>query len=529
MMDLSFKNLFYFSIGLIAFLVFNGCQTEQYDLVVLNGTIYNGKGEAGEINDIGINDGKISKIGNLKNVKAENTIDASGLAVSPGFIDLHAHLEELEELPHALSKLHQGVTTALGGPDGSSPLPMGEYLESLKELPLGINVAYLVGHNTIRKKVMDYDNRKPSAEELDLMKKEVSQAMDEGAFGLSTGLKYVPGSFSEIDEVIEISKAAAEKGGFYTSHLREEGLELVPSVREAIEIGEKADIPIVLTHHKVVGKPSWGTSKKTLEMVDSANSVGLDIQLDQYPYTASSAGISILIPSWARAGGSEAFEERTNDPVTYQKIKNEIIENILNDRGAGDIKNIHMIRVSWDKTLENKSLADWAIERELEPSPENGADLIIEAQLNGGVSCIFHAMDENDVTRIMKHPKTMIASDGRLGKLGEGYPHPRVYGVFPRVLGKYSREDKVLSLEEAIKKMSYLPALRMGLNDRGLIEEEMKADIVVFDPETIIDKATFTEPHQYPDGISHVIVNGEISVKNGKETGVYAGEILKGN
>lgn len=503
-----------------------GCK-EQLDLLITGGLVYDGKGNPGQRTDIGIKGDKIVALGNLNGVKSKKVIDASGLAVSPGFIDLHAHIESIMNNPTALSKLHQGVTTVLGGPDGFSPYPLGAHLDSLKNLQIGVNVGYLIGHNTIRKLVMGLDNRAPTDEEMIKMEDMVKQGMEDGAFGISTGLKYLPGTFSKADEIIKLSTVAADYGGFYTSHLREEGLGLLDGVREAIMIADKAKIPVVLTHHKVVGKPSWGMSRTTLAIVDSANTSGLDIQLDQYPYTASYTGISILIPSWAMAGGTEEFKKRTANREVRKKIKDEIVFNILNDRGGGDIKNVQLSGVSWQKDLENKTLADWAVMRGLKPTPENGAELIIEAQEKGGASAIFHAMSEEDVRRIMKYPKTMIASDGRLSVPGKGHPHPRVYGTNPRVLGKYVREEGVLKLEEAIGKMTYLPAKRMGLSGRGVIETNTFADIVIFDPETVIDKSTFASPHQYPEGINYVIVNGVISIAGGEPTDNYNGQVLK--
>lgn len=499
----------------------------QFDILILNGTVLDGKGGSGVLMDVGIEGENIVALGSLKDKEAKTVIDAKGLVITPGFIDLHAHIASIKKNPNALSALHQGVTTTLGGPDGSSPYPLDKYMESLMNYNLGVNVAYLVGHNTIRKKVMGLSDRDPNHQELEEMKGMVEKAMKDGAFGLSTGLKYLPGTFSKVEEVIELSKVASQYNGFYTSHLREEGLGLIPAVKEAILIGEKANIPIVLTHHKVVGKPSWGNSKTTLAMVDSANNKGLDVQLDQYPYTASYTGISILIPSWAMEGGQEMFLKRLEDEELKSKIKEEVKFNILNDRGAGDIKNIQFSKVSWDKSLENKRLSDWAVLKGLEPSVENGVELVLEAQKRGGASMIFHAMSDEDVERIMKHEKTMIASDGQLSVIGKGHPHPRAYGTFPRVLGEYARVKKVLTLEDAVRKMTYLPAQRMGLKNRGEIKVGNKADIVIFDAEIILDQSDFENPHQYPKGIKHVLVNGTVSIKNGKETGTYNGKVLK--
>ena len=376
---------------------------------------------------------------------------------------------------------------------------------------------------------MALENRAPTPEELNKMKSQISQGMKEGAFGISTGLKYLPGNFSKIDEVISLSKVASDQGGVYTSHLRDEGLEVLSSVREAIEISKKAEMPVVLTHHKVIGKPMWGESAKTLALVDSARASGLDILIDQYPYNASYTGISVLIPTWARAGGNKEFAKRVSNPILKDSIKKGIIFNILNDRGGNDLSRVQFAKVNWMPELEGKTLKDWSEIKGLESTIENGAELVIEAQLNGGASCVFFAMDEKDVENIMKHPKTMIASDGRLVKPGQGHPHPRWYGTFPRVLGHYVREKKILSLSEAIYKMTLLPAKTMGLKNRGEIKVGMKADLAIFDADKIIDKSTFKSPHQYPEGIYFVIVNGQIAIDNNQFMNIKSGEVLRYN
>lgn len=502
-------------------------KSEKYDLVIVNGEIYDGQGLNQFVGDIGIINDKIIKIGEIGESEGKQVIDASGLAVSPGFIDMHTHLEPLMDLPMAESLLRQGVTFAFGGPDGGSPWPFGSYLDSLDNMKLGLNVGFLIGHNTIRREVMGMEDRMPSEEELSLMKSYVNTAMEEGAFGISTGLKYLPGTFSEVAEVIELSKMASNKGGIYTSHLREEGLGLLEAVQEAISISREASIPVVLTHHKAIGVKMWGKSSKTLEMVDSARNLGLDIMMDQYPYAASHTGISVLIPSWALEGNG--FAERVKDPELKDSIKSGIIFNILNDRGGSDLRRIQFSRVSWKKELEGKTLHDWVEMEGMEQNIENGAQLVIQAQLNGGTGTIYHAMDENDVENIMKHPMTMIGSDGRLSSPGDGHPHPRAYGTFPRVLGYYVRERQILSLPEAIHKMTGLSSKRLGLKDRGILKEGYYADITIFNPETIIDKSTFTDPHQYPEGIIYVIVNGEIAVKNGKVSEKTYGKVIRKN
>ena len=515
--------------GLLILLLFGCNSNTEYDIIIRNGTVYNGTGGEALSVDIGIKGSKIKKIGDLSGAKSKSSIEAKGFAVSPGFIDMHAHLDPILNLPLGESMVRQGVTTALGGPDGSSPWPIAKHLDTLETIGVGMNVAYLVGHNTVRRNVMKLENRAPTEEELKEMASQIKQGMDEGAFGISTGLKYIPGSFSEVDEVIELSKKASAAGGIYTSHLREEGLGLIPAVEEAITISRKADIPVILTHHKVIGKPMWGKSVQTLAMVDSARALGLDIKIDQYPYTASYTGISVVIPGWARAGGNKEFKKRVADPVQREKIKKEIEYNLLTDRGGGDLSRVQFARVRWMPELEGKTLKHWAELKGLEPTLSNGADLVIEAQVNGGASCVFHAMHEEDVERIMQHPMTMIASDGRLVEPGNGHPHPRWYGTFPRVLGYYVREKSTLTLSQAIYKMTKLPAKSLGLQDRGWLDEGMKADIVIFDPETVIDKATFEEPHQYSEGILYVIVNGQMAVKKGEFQAIRAGQVLRKN
>ena len=508
-----------------------GCSPESitnHDVLIMNGMVLDGSGGEGVMADIAIDGARITEIGDLSfGHTAEQTIDATGLIVSPGFIDVHTHLEPILGMPDAESHVRQGVTLALGGPDGSSPWPLDEHFDSLESLELGMNIAYLTGHNTIRRNVMGLSNRKPTPDELDLMRRQVEIAMKHGAFGISTGLKYLPGAFSEVEEVISLSRVASEFGGFYTSHLREEGLGLIEAVEEAITISKEANIPVVLTHHKAIGKQMWGKSVVTLNMVDSARNVGLDIMMDQYPYIASYTGIAVLIPAWARAAGM-TFEERTENPILRDSIKTGIVFNILNDRGGGDLDRIQFAKVDWRKDLEGKTLKYWVEERGMEDNPENGAELVIEAQLNGGASCVYFAMDENDVDRIMSHPMTMIASDGRLTRPGNGHPHPRWYGTFPRVLGHYVREKQLISLSEAIRKMTSLPASRLGLEDRGVLKPGAYADIVLFNPTTVLDLATFENPHQYPEGIPFVFVNGTLTVQNGQMSGQLSGRVIYG-
>ena len=508
---------------------------QPYDLLIKNGTVYDGTLFPPQTMDIAIAGDKIVKLGHLDPNLALETIDAKGLTVAPGFIDTHTHLDPLDnliELSTAESQLRQGVTTSIGGPDGRGvPLQftMKEFLDSLERTGIGINMGFMAGHNSVRKRVMGMEDRAPTEKELAQMIEQVAQAMNEGAFGLSTGLKYLPGAFAHVDEVIALSKAAANKGGVYSTHLRDEGIEIMPAIEETIKIAKEANIPIILTHHKVIGKPMWGKSNSTLARVDEARKNNVNIILDQYPYNASHTGLSVLIPAWARAGGQQKFIERLADQTLYKKIQAEIIFNILNDRGGKDLKRIQFARVPWQPELEGKTLHDWIVQEGREPTIEIGAEYVIKGQRNGGASCIYHAMDEKDVENIMQHPLTMIASDGRLSRLGKGHPHPRAYGTFPRVLGQYVREKKLLSLEEAIYKMTSFPAQTYGLNKRGQIKEGMMADIVIFDANTIEDKATFIDPHQYPVGIDYVLVNGKKAIDQGQFLNKKEGRVLRKN
>ena len=501
--------------------------TQAVDLLIVNGTVVDGTNAPGRRADVAIRGDRIVAVApGLPRAGAKRVIDAAGKVVAPGFIDLHAHLEPLLEMPLMESALRQGVTFALGGPDGGSPLPLAPYLDSVRMAAPGINVGYLVGHNDVRRAVLGMQARAPNAGELARMQRLVAEAMGQGAFGLSTGLLYLPGTYSNVEEVIALSQSAADSGGIYTSHLRKEGIGLLDGVAEALEIGRRAKIPVVLTHHKAVGQQMWGKSVVTLAMVDSARRAGTDVMVDQYPYTATHTNLGVLVPSWAMAGGDAEFRRRLQDPALKDSIMRGIVFNILNDRGGGDLARVQFSRVNWDTTLEGKTLKDWAARRNLAPTPENGATLVLEAMLKGGANAIYHVLDEGDVRRIMASPFTMIASDGRLSRPGDGHPHPRAYGTFPRVLGEYVRQQQLMPLELAIHKMTQMPAARLRLGDRGVLREGAVADVVVFDAMTVKDQATFTEPHQYPVGIETVVVNGTVAVAGGKATGVRAGRVI---
>jgi len=503
--------------------------SQDYDLIIRGGKVVDGSGNPWYRADIAIKGDRIAEIGQLSKLEAKRVIDANGLVVAPGFIDPHTHaLRGIFEVPNAESALLQGVTTLTEGNDGSSPYPIDRHYDDIDNLRISPNWAVFVGQGTIRQRVIGFGLRKATADEMERMKQMVRDAMEQGALGISTGLFYVPGSFTSTEEVIELSKVAAEYDGIYISHIREEAAQLIDSVQETIRIGEEADIPVQITHHKVIGVENWGASLESLRLVDEARDRGVDVTIDQYPYTASQTSINALIPQWAQAGGRKEMLSRLDSAETYSTIKNEVVAKILYDRGGGDPKNVFISRNSWDPDMAGKNLAELAIEAGLEPTPENAADVVFDIIRGGGATAVYHAIGPEDVDRIMQHPATAIGSDGPVGVFGEGAPHPRQYGTFARVLGLYVRERKVLSLEDAIRKMSSQSARRLGIHDRGLITKGYFADIAIFDPDEIIDKATFENPHQYAIGTKFVLVNGAVVVENGQHTGARPGRILHG-
>ena len=517
------------SVTLLALLLPSFGNSQDYDLIIRGGKVVDGSGNPWYHADIAIKNDRITEIGQLSNHEAKRVIDAHGLVVAPGFIDPHTHaLRGIFEVPNAESALLQGVTTLTEGNDGSSPYPIDRHYADIDNLRISPNWAVFVGQGTIRQRVIGFGLRKATPDEMERMKQMVRDAMEQGALGISTGLFYVPGSFTSTEEVIELSKVAAEYNGIYILHIREEAAQLIDSVQETIRIGEEANIPVQITHHKVIGVENWGASIESLRLVDEARKRGVDVTIDQYPYTASQTSINALIPQWAQAGGREEMLSRINSAETYSTIKNEVVAKILYDRGGGDPKNVFISRNSWDPDMAGKNLAELAIDAGLEPTPENAADVVFDIIRGGGATAVYHAIGPEDVDRIMQHPATAIGSDGPVGVFGEGAPHPRQYGTFARVLGLYVRERKILSLEEAIRKMSSQSARRLGIHDRGLITKGYFADIAIFDPDEIIDKATFENPHQYAIGTKFVLVNGTVVVENGQHTGARPGRILHG-
>jgi len=507
---------------------------QQLDIILQGGMVFSGDGSEAVITDVGVAADYIVAVGDLSSREAVLRLDVSGMAVTPGFIDIHSHAVRttveksgIFRWPDAENYIRQGVTTAIGGPDGGSWFPLSGLFLKLEESPAAVNFGSFVGHNTVRQLAMGRANRAPTREELQTMKSMVAQAMSDGAFGLSSGLKYIPGAYSETEEVIALASVAGEYGGIYITHMREEGIGLLDSVRETIRIGDEGGLPAQLTHHKVMGAKMWGKSGESLTLVDEANARGLDISSDQYPYAASSTGINVLFPAWSLAGDEPTRLARLQSAESRALIKAGIIENLKYDRGGNDVSRVAIASCDWDHSLNGKNLAGIQQERGLEANTDNAAELVMELEANGGCQAVYHAMLDADVDSIMQHPKTMIASDGGIFMPTEDVPHPRNYGSFARVLGVYVRERKVLDFTTAIHKMTRMPADRIGLSKRGRIEAGAIADIAVLDPDEVIDRATFADPHQFSEGVHHVFVNGEAVLLNGEMTGARPGRVLR--
>ena len=525
------KSLGHLGVMLVAGCLLFACRApaQQYDILIRNGRIVDGAGNPWFRGDVGIRGDKIAAIGHLPNAKGKRTIAAGGHIVAPGFIDMHNHGRRgVFKVPTAENYIRQGVTTIIEGNDGGSPIPLKGFLDKLDAAQVAVNLGSFVGHGSIRREIIGREDRKATPDELDQMRAMTRRAMEQGALGLSTGLFYIPGVFAPTEEVIELAKVASEYGGIHISHMRDEADKLLDSVRETIEIGEKGGLPTQLTHHKALGPPNWGASRQSLELVEQARERGVDVSIDQYPYTASSTGSAALFPAWAQEGGRKALVRRLKNREIRERIQKETMHLIETNRGGGDPKNVQYALCSWDTSLNGKTLADVTRDRGREVNFETAALTAMEIEIAGGCKTVYHAMREEDVERIMQYPGTMISSDGEIPVFGEGVLHPRSYGTYARVLGRYVRERKLLRIEDAIRKMTSLPAQRIQQFDRGLLRPGMKADVTIFNEDKIIDRAEFGKPHQYAEGVLYVIVNGETVLDNGEMTEARPGQVLYG-
>lgn len=537
-------------IGLAGTNFLKGSSNENFDLIIKNGTVIDGIGNKSYRADIGILGEYIKKIGNLQSASSSSVIDAADRVVSPGFIDIHTHTDtEILINPKAESKIRQGVTTELGGNCGSAPFPMKQpisesakrqaerngitvdwtdlkgFHSAVESKGTALNHATLIGQGTVRSFVMGDDQREPTPEELESMKRIVAEAMEHGAFGISSGLEYTPSGFADTAELIELCKIVSRYGGFYATHMRSEDETVLEAVGEAIHIAEAANLPLQIAHFKAVGSNNWWKIPKMFDLVERAAGRGLSVTVDRYPYIAFSTGLSIIFPQWALDGGMSKLIARLNDKEIRQSMKAETLKKVA---GYGWEKIvISNVQKENNQDLIGKNIRESAVAVNADPY-EFACDLIVDEGRD--VSHIGFGMSEETTEAVLKHPLAMLGSDGSslapYGPLSEGKPHPRNYGAFPRFLGYYVRERKILSLPQAIKKITSMPAARLGLRDRGSIRPGKYADIVIFDRANIVDKATFIDPHQYPVGIDYVIVNGTIVVDHGKHTEKLPGKVL---
>ena len=527
----------------------------MYDIIIKNGRIIDGTGTPWFYGDVYINDGRIIKISRHTGEGARRIIDADGNIVCPGFIDIHTHSDiPLLVNPRSESKIYQGVTLEVGGNCGISPAPVfgqaknrlrkelwddyglradwetyDEFMRFMGGKGISVNYAGLIGHGSIRENVMGYKKAKPSSQELDQMGKILDMSLKQGAFGLSTGLIYPPGSYADTEESVFLARVAAANGCFYATHLRDEGEYLIEAVNEALRIGQEAGVPVHISHHKAIGKLNRGKVKDTLRLMEDARGKGIDITCDLYPYTATSTNLSSIIPDRFRTGDISELLEKLKDPeIRAQMVKETTI--LQNRLGSWSDIYISFTASEKNKLFEGKNLQEIGIILSKDPC-EAAFYLIIEEQ--DKVDKVCFGMYEDDIQFVLKHCLTMIGSDGSArapyGVMGRGKPHPRSYGTFARVLGMYVREKRLFFLEEAVRKMTWFPAWRLGLADRGVLKVGNWADITIFDQEKVIDTADYSDPHCYAEGVCYVIVNGTVVLEHGEHLGLFPGKVIRKN
>jgi N-acyl-D-amino-acid deacylase len=491
---------------------------QDLDLIIRGGSLIDGSGSPATKTDIGIKGDRIVFVGNSAERNAERLIDATGLVVTPGFIDPHTHTaSDLSDPKRSRNDayLMQGVTTVATGNDGDSPTAIGSTLAKWTEQGIGTNAALFIGQGTVRREVMGMSDAKPTAEQLDRMKALVDTAMKEGAIGISTGLYYAPGSFSSTEEVIELARIAAQHGGIYDTHMRDESsysIGLLGSVRETIRIGEEAHLPVMISHIKALGADVWGQSKDVIAVIDNARKAGVNVTASQYPYTASGTSVTAaLVPRWAEAGGEGALLKNLNDSSLHLRLTNEMNQNLTRRGGPDSL----LMTASRDKTIVGKTLATIARERN-----ESPVDAAIEIVKSGGSDVASFNMKESDIEAFMRQSWVMTCSDGSEG-------HPRKYGTYPRKLRQYVYENHTIPLEFAIRSSTSLPAETLGLKYRGLLKPGYFADVLVFDPRTFSERATYQQPRVLSTGVRYLTVNGQLAIDNGSLTTAIAGKALK--
>jgi N-acyl-D-amino-acid deacylase len=526
-------------------------QNAPVDLLITNARIIDGTGAAARTGSIAIGGGRIVAVGDAGAPTAARTIDAKGRVVAPGFIDMHSHSDmPLVTDGNAQSKIRQGVTTeVIGESDSIAPRPSGPwtdfagYFATLENNGISVNLLSYIGLGTVREMVIGNDDRPPTAAELQKMQALVRDAMNQGTFGVSTGLIYPPNAYAEIEELAALSRVAAQEGGLYASHLRYDGLKFKEGIEEIIAIAERAKLPGHIFHLKVTGEKNFGRLKEVIALIESARKRGVRITADQYPYIASSTGLTATIPDWAEEGGSDRLVERLKDPATRTRIRREMEdpnptwENRY--QSAGTWQNVQLAAIGRQRGVgdtaqnPNRKYEGMRIAEAAKQAGKDPFDFVFDllADEHGSVGCVYFIMSEDDLELGLKQSWVAIGSDGSAlateGPLRSGVPHPRNFGTFPRVLGRYVRERKVLPLEEAIRKMTALPASILGFTDRGTLQAGKAADVVIFDPSTVIDRATFENPFQYPEGIATVVVNGQVVLDEGRHTGARPGRVLR--
>jgi N-acyl-D-aspartate/D-glutamate deacylase len=493
------------------------------DYVIQGAMIHDGTGKAAVKGDIAIAGDRILAVGEFKGTVKGKVIDGTGLIVAPGFIDLHTHSDREILLPATranLNYLTQGVTTIVTGNCGFGPVDVADFLKKIDEGKAGTNVAHQVPHNYLRREVVGNNNRPITKDELEKMKSLVDQGMRAGAWGLSTGLYYTPGSYAQLDEVVELAKVAAVHGGFYASHIRDEGSGVLGAVQEALTIGQRAGLPVHISHMKAYSRRAWGKAADAITLVEQARAKGQAVTADQYPYTASSTSLAAdVIPAIYRTGTQQELATRLVDPEQGPKIRQEI-QRLLADSADG--KSIRIARYLPRPDWHGKDLATIAQQEKKSP-----VDIVVETQRNGDAQIVHFSMQEEEVRLIMRQPFVATASDGAACVPDETMPHPRHYGTFPRKIGRYAIVEKVISLEQAIRSASGLPADILKLPERGYLKSGYFADLVVFDPQTFRDTAVFEKPHQYATGVRYLFVNGKLAINEGNFTGELAGKALR--